>query len=101
MAAYEELFTGTTTYQLIADYLGVSIGTAIIILAIISIWTLVWKGIALWKSSRKNSLAWFIILLIVNGLTLGILEILYIYVFSEIGGKKKTMLEKSLPKKKK
>lgn len=45
------------------------------------IWTLVWKGLALWKAARKNHSIWFIVLLMLN--TLGILEILYIYVFSE------------------
>jgi len=34
------------------------------------------------KAARKNSLVWFVILLIVN--TLGILEILYIFLFSKI-----------------
>lgn len=41
------------------------------------VWSLVWKGIALWKSATKRHLVWFIILLLVN--TLGILEILYIF----------------------
>ena len=41
------------------------------------VWSLVWKGIALWKSATKSHLVWFIILLLVN--TLGILEILYIF----------------------
>ena len=51
-----------------------------IILPIVIIWTLIWKGIALWKASRNRHLAWFVILLILN--TLGILEIIYIFVFS-------------------
>lgn len=42
------------------------------------IWTLPWKGTALWKSARAKHLSWFIILLIVN--TLGLLEIIYIFV---------------------
>lgn len=41
------------------------------------IWSLIWKGIALWQSARKKHLVWFMILLVVN--TLGILEILYIF----------------------
>lgn len=41
------------------------------------IWTLAWKGIALWKSARRGEMVWFIILLILN--TLGILEIIYIF----------------------
>jgi len=51
-------------------------------LIILIIWTLTWKGIALWKAGRKNNLAWFIVLLIIN--TAGILEILYIFCFSEM-----------------
>lgn len=57
-----------------------------IILALL--WTLPWKGVALWKTARNSHLIWFIALLLVN--TLGILEILYIFVFGkkkiEIGG---------------
>ena len=52
----------------------------------ILIWSLAWKGLALWKSARLQSKAWFIVLLIVN--TMGILEILYIFAFSEMGKKK-------------
>jgi methionyl-tRNA synthetase len=57
-----------------------------IILFIGLVWSLVWKGIALWKSARLNSIIWFIVLLVVN--TFGILEILYIFVFSELSFKK-------------
>ena len=82
------LLTGTAdTYQIVSDLLGVSLATAIIILAVISIWSLVWKGFALWKSAQKKSVIWFIVLLIFN--TLGILEILYIFVFSKISLKSK------------
>ena len=73
-------------YQQVASTLGISMGVLFAVLAIISIWSLVWKGLALWKSARKNSTIWFVILLIVN--TVGILEILYIYVFSEMQKKK-------------
>ncbi len=45
------------------------------------VWSMVWKGIALWRAGRNNQLAWFIILLIVN--TIGILEILYIFIFQK------------------
>lgn len=44
-------------------------------------WVIAWKGLALWKAARKGSAPWFIVLLIIN--TVGILEILYYYVFSE------------------
>ncbi len=44
-------------------------------------WMVVWKGLALWKSARQGQPVWFVILLVIN--TMGILEILYIYVFSK------------------
>ena len=43
-------------------------------------WTIPWKGIALWKAARKSDKVWFIALLVFN--TLAILEILYIFIFS-------------------
>ncbi len=49
------------------------------------IWSLFWKAMGLWKAARQDSKAWFIILLLVN--TLGILEILYVFVFSKMGTK--------------
>jgi hypothetical protein len=70
----------------LASYLGISLTLAALFLITIAVWTLVWKGLALWKSSKKEHLAWFIVLLIVN--TAGILEILYIYVFSKMGKRK-------------
>ena len=51
------------------------------LIILIFIWTLPWKGWALWKAARTDDKIWFIILLIVN--TLGVLEILYIFVFSK------------------
>jgi hypothetical protein len=55
---------------------------ALCILIVIMIWSIIWKGIALWKSARNNSPVWFVILLLCN--TAGILEILYIFVFSKL-----------------
>jgi hypothetical protein len=88
-------------YTSLAGYLGVSITTAIAIMSIITIWTLIWKGIALWKSAKRKQLPWFIALLVIN--TVGILEILYIYVFSEINfsGKSKNKKQKKSTSKKK
>jgi hypothetical protein len=45
------------------------------------IWSLVWKALAMWKAARKGDKVWFVVFLIIN--TLGILDILYIYVFSK------------------
>ena len=50
-------------------------------IVVVVIWSLIWKGLALWKAARHGSKRWFIALLLVN--TLGILDILYIYVFSK------------------
>ena len=46
------------------------------------VWSLVWKGIALWHAGRNAHLGWFITLFIVN--TLGILEIIYIFAFRRV-----------------
>ncbi len=59
--------------------LGVTLGG--VALLIILAWSLYWKGLALWKASKRDNKTWFVVLLLVN--TLGILEILYIYVFSK------------------
>ena len=45
------------------------------------LWTLPWKGVALWRASRNSHKKWFIALLIIN--TLAILEIVYIFFFSK------------------
>ena len=44
---------------------------------IMAIWSLAWKGAALWKAARRSEPKWFIALLILN--TVGILEIIYIF----------------------
>ena len=49
------------------------------------LWALVWKWIALWKAARHNQKWWFIALLVIN--TLGLLEILYIFIFSKLDQK--------------
>jgi hypothetical protein len=45
------------------------------------LWTLLWKGLALWRAARNGQKAWYIALLLIN--TLGILEIVYILYFSQ------------------
>jgi len=47
---------------------------------ILTAWSLVWKGIALWKAGRNSQMVWFIVILAVN--TIGILEIIYIFFLS-------------------
>jgi hypothetical protein len=57
------------------------------IIVFLAAWTLIWMGIALWKAAKREHIVWFIIFLLVH--TLGILEILYIFIFSNIGYKSK------------
>ena len=63
-----------------------TLGMATWLFIVIIVWSLVWKLLALWKSARKGQVAWFIVLGVVN--LVGILEILYIFVFSEMGKKR-------------
>jgi len=50
-------------------------------IVIAAIWTLPWTSVALWKAARRNDIVWFVILLLVH--TLGILDIIYIFVISK------------------
>jgi methionyl-tRNA synthetase len=47
---------------------------------LILVWSFAWKGPALWRAARVGQVTWFIVLFIVQ--TAGILEILYLFVFS-------------------
>jgi hypothetical protein len=55
----------------------------VIVILLLAIWDGVWKLIALWKSARRDQLAWFICLAIFN--TIGILPILYLLFFQKTG----------------
>ena len=58
------------------------------IILLATLWTIPWKGVALWRSAKNNHKWWFIALLVIN--TLGILEILYIFLFSKKVSKQET-----------
>jgi len=51
-----------------------------LIFVAVMLWSLPWKGIALWKAARRGRLGWFVALLIIN--TAGLLEIIYIFFVS-------------------
>lgn len=70
-----------------SDYMNFSTMAPGIIAGIIvvAVWSMIWKGFALYRAGANRSPAWFVVLLILN--TAGILEILYLFVF----GKKKTV----------
>jgi methionyl-tRNA synthetase len=53
-------------------------GGQLIVLIILVIWSIIWKGLALWKSAQRQEKIWFIIFLVVN--SMGILEIIYLII---------------------
>ena len=56
------------------------------------VWSLVWKGMALWHAGRRNEKPWFIILLVLN--TVGILEIVYLLFVAKVFASKKPASKK-------
>lgn len=57
------------------------------LLVLATLWTIPWKGYALWKAAGYRQKGWFIALLVIN--TLAILEITYIFYFSKKQEEKK------------
>jgi membrane protein YdbS with pleckstrin-like domain len=57
------------------------LGIDIKIFLLITIAVMIIKGFALWKAAEKRSKGWFWVLIFVN--TLGILDALYLWVFSK------------------
>jgi len=52
-----------------------------VLFSVLILWSLIWKGLALWKCGRNKQLAWFIVILVLN--TAGILEIIYLLWFQK------------------
>jgi len=52
------------------------------------IWTLYWKGMALWVASKADQKKWFVALLVIN--TFGVLELFYLYLLPKIQKKGNT-----------
>lgn len=52
-----------------------------ILLFIVFLWSLLWKGFALWKASKNDQKNWFIVILIIN--SVGILELIYLFGFAK------------------
>ncbi len=59
-----------------------------IVAAVVLLWSLPWKGVALWKASRRGDKKWFIAMLILN--TAAVLEIIYIFFVDKKKGEHKT-----------
>lgn len=56
------------------------------IFPILYIWSAIWKALALWKAAKKDAKVWFVAIFVLN--TLGLLEILYIFLLYKIDFKK-------------
>lgn len=50
------------------------------VIFLIYLWSVVWKGLSLWRASQLKQRNWFIGILLLN--SLGILEILYLFFFA-------------------
>lgn len=61
-------------------------GNGLWYMGLLALWALPWKGVALWKAARNNAKWWFVALLLLN--TAAVLEILYVFIFSEKQEKK-------------
>lgn len=48
---------------------------------VLVLWSSIWKGFALYRAGSLKSVPWFVVLFVLN--TVGILEILYLFVFSK------------------
>ncbi len=67
-----------TTFAELAQQQGIPLWLLVAAL----LWSLVWKGIAWWKSARCGHVVWFVAFFFIQ--TLGILEILYVFLFSKM-----------------
>lgn len=53
----------------------------IAVFAVAQVWDLCWRGMGMWKASKKNKLPWFVAMLLFN--TIGILPIIYLAWFDK------------------
>ena len=51
------------------------------VIFILFIWSIFWKGLALWKAAKYDQRNWFIVILVLN--VIGILEIVYLFRFAK------------------
>lgn len=70
--------------QSISVSTGLSAGAVVTAIVVLSLWSLFWKGWALWTAAKNEEKLWFVVLLVIN--TLGVLEIVYLFALGK--GKK-------------
>lgn len=49
---------------------------------IIFLWSIFWKGLALWRAAKQSQRNWFVALLVIS--SAGILDIIYLFFFANI-----------------
>lgn len=49
---------------------------------LVAIWSLFWKGLALWHAAQRRESWWFIAILLIN--VFGVLEIVYLFAFAKL-----------------
>jgi len=57
----------------------------LILVFVLLVWTLLWRGLALWRAAKQEQTNWFISILILGTVfnILGLLEIIYLFRFSK------------------
>ncbi len=84
------------------------------LLALVQVWDLIWKSLALWKAARNKDVFWFVLLLLIN--SAGLLPAFYLFYMGKaphkkiihikmpsiprVGGDKKGEEDEESPKKK-
>lgn len=61
---------------------GMGLGTFSLTIMALLVWSVVWKGLALWHAAKRKEPWWFIAMLLVN--TAGILEIIYLFAVAKV-----------------
>lgn len=74
-------YGGGLGHGMMGDW-GFGLGFPLVIsfVLVVVLWSLLWKGLALWRAAKRGDLWWFLAFLVLN--TAGLLEIVYLFVVS-------------------
>ena len=53
----------------------------LVLLVLLSVWELVWKGFGLWHSAQNKQKGWYIAILLLTEFTVGLLPVVYLLWF--------------------
>lgn len=67
--------------QYLAAVFGISNSLAFVLLVVLVAWSLIWKGLAMWRAARNRHTVWFLLFLVLNDI--GILELIYLFWFTK------------------